>query len=129
MKTLKYTKTEEIITGYEADDGHVFATEEECKKYEETARGVILHDLKQLMIGEPFAECGIWERFGYGSEEFMLAVIEIKNADDLHTVKMFIKAYDMAGIESITDEACCLAKRRRQPRCPTRYGYGQRELV
>ena len=105
MKEIKRTKTIEEVTGYEAEDGKVFQTEEECKKYEATAKGVIFDRFKQLMIGEPFSECALWEHFGYGGEEFMLAIIDIKNEDDLNAVNMFRKAYgfgdDNVGTEFI----------------------------
>lgn len=88
MKEIKRTRTIEEVTGYEAEDGTWFKTKEECEKYEETAKAVIRRNFKRLMIGEEFPECHIWERFGYGSEEFNLAIIEIKNEDDLRAVNM-----------------------------------------
>ena len=93
MKEIKRTRTVEEVVGYEASDGTRFNNQEECKKYEETAKGVIFNEFKRLIIGEPFGECTIWSDYGYGSDEFQLAVIEIKNADDLHTANMFAEAY------------------------------------
>ena len=93
MKESKRTKTVEEIIGYEAEDGTMFKEKEECVKYEATAKAVIYDRFKQLIVDEPFLECHIWERFGYGGEEFQLAVIEIKNEDDLNALNMFHKAY------------------------------------
>jgi len=94
MKEIKRVKTIEEITGYEACDGKWFANKDECLKYEETARAVIFKEFKQLMIGEPFPECNIWENFGYGGEEFEYAIIEIKNENDLHIANMFSEVYN-----------------------------------
>lgn len=93
MKEIKNTRTIEEVICYEAEDGTRFKNKEECETYENTAKSVIFNEFKQLMVGEPFSECSIWEKYGYGGEEFELAVIEIKNADDLHTANMFAKAY------------------------------------
>ena len=93
MKEIKWTRTIEEVVAYEANDGTRFNSKEECEKYEETAKSVIFNEFKQLMVGEPFSESSIWENFGYGSEEFQLAVIEIKNVDDLHIANMFAEVY------------------------------------
>ena len=93
MKEIKRTRTIEETIGYEATDGKRFITKEECELYEKTAKVVIYNEFRQLMINEPFSETDIWENYGYGNEEFQLAVIEIKNADDLHTANMFSQVY------------------------------------
>lgn len=41
MKEIKQSRIIEEVTGYEAFDGTVFKTEEECIKYEGTAEAVI----------------------------------------------------------------------------------------
>lgn len=41
MKEIKRTRIIEEVTGYEASDGTVFKTEDECVKYEGTAEAVI----------------------------------------------------------------------------------------
>ena len=92
MTESKITRTIEEVTGYYADDGTFFRDKAECEKYEQTAKMVIFKEFKALMIGEPFPECSIWERFGYGGEEFMLAVIEIKNEADVHTANMYAES-------------------------------------
>lgn len=90
MKELKHTKTIEETYGYQATDGKVFNSKEECEKYEKTAEMVIYNDFKQLMVGgDVFAECSLWENYGYGSEEYEYAIIDIKNADDLRIANMY----------------------------------------
>lgn len=93
MKEIKCTRQIEEVVAYEASDGTRFKSKEACETYENTAKVVIFNEFKQLIVGEPFSECSIWENYGYGGEEFELAVIEIKNADDLHTANMFSEAY------------------------------------
>jgi hypothetical protein len=53
MKVLKRieTITREIIDGYEASDGTLFGNEEECRKYEQTAKGVCFEAVKKYMLG------------------------------------------------------------------------------
>ena len=89
MTESKITRTVEEVTGYYADDGTFFRDKAECEKYEQTAKMVIFKEFKALMIGEPFPECSIWERFGYGGEEYELAVIEIKDKEDLRIANMY----------------------------------------
>jgi len=90
MKELKTTKTIEEIYGYQASDGKFFEDKAECKKYEQTAEMVIYNDFKRLMVGgDTFSENQIWENYGYGSDDFSLAVIEIKDEADLRIANMF----------------------------------------
>ena len=72
MKEIK----EEIIhksyvTKYEALDGTVFDSSEECKKYEASAEGMLLAKYRELeikMISE-------YNLFGVGSEEYYLSIV------------------------------------------------------
>lgn len=89
MKVVEVEKTIKEITGYRAEDGTFFRTKEECEKYEDTAKAVIRGRFHKLFVGEQFAECVIYEDFGYGSEEFDMAVIEIKSEEDVKTVEMY----------------------------------------
>lgn len=93
MKELKRTRTIEEIRGYEANDGTFFSSKEECEKYEKTARAVIFNAFKQLVVDRIFPECFIWENYGYGSEEFSMAIIEIKNEDDLRAANMYFEEF------------------------------------
>ena len=91
MKELTHTKTVTETYGYQAYDGAFFSSKEECEKYEITAKAVIFNEFKRLFVGEDFSETQIFENFGYGSDEWGKAVIDIKNADDLHAVNMWIE--------------------------------------
>lgn len=94
MKEIKRTRTIEEVTGYEAFDGQVFSSKEECKKYEESAIGVIKKRLNSMAVsidshGCTFSECEIFENYGYGSEEYQYMVVDIKNEDDLKAVNQY----------------------------------------
>lgn len=91
MKELKKTVTQEVVTGYETDDGHVFASREEAEKYEKSAAYAITSQFRELMVGDKFEECEIYENFGYGSEEYYYCVIEIRDEKDLNTALMYQK--------------------------------------
>lgn len=102
MKEIKRTVTREEITGYEANDGTIFKTKEECEKYENTAEAVINKEFRKLMLGgEEFPECQIYENFGYGSEEFNMAVLDIKNANDLEIANRY---YELHSKKLISNE-------------------------
>ena len=73
---------------YVAFDGTEFENEDDCRKYEKEAESIekekeIIRRFKRLMIDDPFPECYAFEDFGYGSEEFMLCVIELKDEMDV----------------------------------------------
>lgn len=52
MKELKRTVTTETVYGYEANDGTVFSSKEECEKYEQSARCVIRQHAKDILFRE-----------------------------------------------------------------------------
>jgi len=104
MQKIVNTKTIEIEV-YQAYDGTIFKEEDECIKYEETARAVIEKAFRGIMVDkEPFTECQIWENFGYGSEEYEMAVIDIKDESDLEIANKYYayhKANNLIGKEYI----------------------------
>lgn len=93
MKEIKVTKTIEEVTGYEANDGTWFKTAEECKKYEESAEGVINTQFRQLVVGDVFTETCIWEDYGFGNDEWEMCVIEIKDVNDLEIANRYYKLH------------------------------------
>lgn len=102
MKEVKRTRTIEEIVGYEVEGGKVFRTKEEAEKYEQTAEYACYEQFKTLMTKVPFRECEIFEHFGYGSEEFMYTVIEMKNKNDLKIALMYQRLRDKSCGEKFT---------------------------
>lgn len=125
MREIIQEKTIKEIVGYEANDGRKFTTAEECKKYEESAIGVINADFEAVIQDKPFPECSIYEDFGYGSEDFMMAVVDIKNADVLEIVNKYMALRknglinpDFIGKKVIMNIGMCYEKEPSIQPCP-----------
>lgn len=88
MKVVEVEKTIKEVTGYTADDGTFFKDKEECEKYERTANAVIRSRFHKLFVGDSFLESDIYK--GYGYEDFNMAVIQLKNEDDVKAANMYI---------------------------------------
>ena len=67
------------VTKYEALDGTVFDSSEECQKYENSARATLLAKYKELEI-KMVSEYGL---FGVGSEEYYVSVVKLRNESDV----------------------------------------------
>ena len=91
MKELKRTVTREEVYGYEANDGKLFNSKEECEKYENSANIAIWNNFQRLFIKEQMSECQVFENYGYGSEEYQYAVLKIKNADDVRIANQYLE--------------------------------------
>lgn len=89
MKEIKRERTIEEVVGYEAFDGKTFKDKEECEKYEQSAESVITKEFEKLFVGKRFPECYIWEDYGYGSDEYEMAIIYIKDETDLHIANRY----------------------------------------
>ena len=89
MKELKRTETIEKVIGYEADDGTQFDSKEECEKYENSAFFVVFTRFKKLVVKE-IIECDLFGNQGYGSEEYIYYLIDIKNKNDVDIYNQFL---------------------------------------
>lgn len=104
MRTNEVKETREVVvrTEYVAEDGTVFRTEEECKKYEESALFAISKELKRLTNGT-ISQSEINDNFSYDD------TVEIFNVDtekDLENLKryLYLKATKNGATEnSIND--------------------------
>lgn len=107
MKELTREVVKREVYGYEANDGKIFDSKEECEKYEKSSDNAIFSMFMGLMVDEPFHECSIYEDFGYGSEEFSMCVIRIENENDLKIANMYYeskKAKNNANDKKFTSE-------------------------
>lgn len=125
MREIKTTKTIEEVTGYEAFDGQVFKTKEECEKYERSAIAVIKKRLNSIAVsvdsyGYTFSECEIFESYGYGSEDYQYMVVDIKNEDDLKAVNQYYELIRKENNYKENDGDCLLV--------PDRY-IGKRTMI
>lgn len=67
------------VTKYEANDGTIFTTSEECQKYENSARAALLAKYRELeikMISE-------YNLFGVGSEEYYVSIVKLRDESDV----------------------------------------------
>lgn len=69
---VKEVKTTSIITVYQAIDGSEFNSKEECLKYEDTAKCLLLTKYKPL-VKRTASEYDI---FNTGSEEYMIDILQ-----------------------------------------------------
>lgn len=67
---------------YEALDGTIFSSEEECIKYENSAAFVLKSRYKKLVI----KETDEWNLFKFGSEDEFIDVIKLQSEKDIDLV-------------------------------------------
>ena len=75
MKEIKKVVTREVketFTGWEAIDGTFFDDKAECKKYEESAKGVLRGKLAKLIVNKKYNG---WELLGGYEDNQILAII------------------------------------------------------
>lgn len=75
------------ITVYEAVDGAEFKSKEECKKYEESAKCVLIAKYNKLVV-KTGSESDIFE--GIGSEDETINIVKINNASDIDIILKLI---------------------------------------
>lgn len=86
------------VTKYEANDGTIFTTSEECQKYENSARAALLAKYKELeikMISE-------YNLFGVGSDEYYLSIVKLKDELD---VDLLTQLYCLFNPQHRNDES------------------------
>lgn len=75
---------------YEAVDGTAFISEEECRKYEESARIIMWPRFSKLVI----ATSNEYDLFGVGSDECTVYVIKVSSQKDVDTVLHYYTLVD-----------------------------------
>lgn len=86
MEAITRTVTTEEITGYKAIDGAWFRTEEECRKYEESAKIVTYKMVEPYIL----AKTNCYMLFnGNGCEDDDVDIINIKDSDVLRNVNQW----------------------------------------
>lgn len=89
---MKEVVIEKIVkeTQYEAIDGTIFINKEECIKYDNTARAVILSKYNKLVL-KRMSEYAL---FGSGLEDYEIEIISVNSSEDINTVMQ------LAGLEN-----------------------------
>ena len=86
MKEIKRV-TEICETAYQATDGQIFGSKEECAKYEESALGVVRGNVSKLIAGKAD---DAWKLMG-GNDDNSVIAIKMNSAADVDLVKqMFL---------------------------------------
>jgi len=81
MKTIEEKRTVYDIM-YEAVDGTTFRSQEECVKYEESARGILRAKLKKLIVNDQYDG---WELMG-GNEGNKILAVKMETEENKETV-------------------------------------------
>ena len=92
MKEIIKDKTiVEHYTVYQATDGTEFSSPEECRKYEESALGVIRSKIAKLIVYDTRKISGedAWTIMG-GCDDHDIVAVKMRNAADLDVVKQWL---------------------------------------
>lgn len=89
MKELTHEVKETYA--WEANDGKIFYDQNECLQYEKTAKCAITARLREMFVGgnDPVTEYQVFEGYGGSSEEYLMAVLFIKDENDLYAVNQY----------------------------------------
>ena len=84
MKEITKERTNiEKYTVYEAVDGTQFDSQEECARYEKSAKGVLRGKLSRLIVNDQYNE---WSLFKCGCEEDSIIAVGLPTEADVDTV-------------------------------------------
>ena len=89
MKEVTIEKTVKE-SRYEAMDGTQFINREECKKYEESAKCVLLTKYKPLVVNT-MSEYDVHQ---CGSEEYILDIVKITKEEDIDIIMQLYALYN-----------------------------------
>lgn len=99
-REIKRTIEEVVRVEYVAEDGTEFRSEDECRKYEESALFVVRQRLKRL--NKKYASQ--YYLLDYGSEDNEIEIFDIQTQEDLDDLKKYLhlnlskhKSYDIKG--------------------------------
>lgn len=101
MKKITVEKTTKVVM-YQATDGTQFTTEEECRKYEESAKCALLTRYNSLVINS-VTENELFN--GAGSEEYEYDVVKMNTEQDVETVIHLYMLYHMSDCYRSKDDS------------------------
>lgn len=81
-KIQKEIVRKEYVSVFVANDGTEFSDEAECKKYDESAKGVLLAKYQQVVLKESDA----YSLFGFGSDEEVIEVVKLNSNEDVDLI-------------------------------------------
>ena len=89
MKPIEIEKVTKV-THYEAIDGTTFTTKEECVRYEESAKCVLLSRYKDMIVKQT-NEDAFYET---GSDEFELDIVKLKDSSSTNIIMQLYHYYN-----------------------------------
>lgn len=91
MKEIKQeVQKVEYVTKYEATDGTLFDDADECRKYENSARAVLLTRYKTLVINKFCEE----DLFGVGSCDYGIDIVNVTDSEEIDLVLQLLILYN-----------------------------------
>lgn len=84
VNEIKKTIEQVVRVEYIAEDGAIFYSEEECKKYEESALFAVSKQLKKL------GKTTVYGLLGEGSEEDDVEIFDIQTEKDLENLRRYL---------------------------------------
>lgn len=91
MKEIKQeVQKVEYVTKYEATDGTLFDSADECKKYENSARAVLLTRYKTLVTNRFCEE----DLFGVGSCDYDIEIVKVTSTEDIDLILQLLLLYN-----------------------------------
>lgn len=89
MKEIKQTYQ---VTKYQAEDGTIFDTKEECEKYDKSAKCVLLGKYNDLVIRQ--TNCyDLCNPFG-GSDEYDVDIVKVSTKEDVDLILQLVYFYN-----------------------------------
>lgn len=89
MKTVEIEQITKVLK-YEAVDGTIFSTKEECVRYEESAKCVLFGKYKGLVVKETTEEA----LYKAGSDEYKVEIVKINEEKDVDAVMQLYYYYN-----------------------------------
>jgi hypothetical protein len=87
VNEIKKTVEQVVRVEYIAEDGKIFRSEDECRKYEESALFVASNELKRLNVNK---YSSVYDLIGEGSEDDEVEIFDIQTEKDLENLKRYL---------------------------------------
>lgn len=104
MREIKKVVTREEVTGYEACDGTLFRSKEECQKYEDSARCVAQKAAWHYLVAEVRGSYDL-----FNSDDEYLTVFDIPDMEAYRAIANWANLIDTYGLDDFTPD--CVGKR------------------
>lgn len=89
MKPIEIEKVTKV-THYEAIDGTIFTTKEECAMYEESAKCVLLSRYKGMIVKQTNED----DFYKAGSDEFKVDLVKLKDSSSINIIMQLYYYYN-----------------------------------